>query len=1041
MKQNLLVCFLLLFALLGIAHAQEKIITGKVTDQSDGSPIAGASVLVPNTTIGTQSDGQGRYSFKVPANASAIVVRYIGYLSKTVSLEGKNVIDVSLSSDASELSEVVVTGYGTQKRKDLTGSISTVKGENLQNVAIPSIDKFLQGQVAGVQASTASGVLGQPAKIRIRGTNSISSSSDPLYVIDGVPYITGSQSGVTPSNPLGDINPNDIANIEILKDGSATAIYGSRASNGVILITTKSGVSGSKKFSYDNWFGIANPSKRYELMNAEQFMEITNEKLTNVSEPAAALPMENPAGGIYDTDWQGVIYRTGFQQNHGLSLSGGNNGTTYYASLGFTDQKGIIDANSLRRYTARLKVDQKGFNDRLTVGINAAISHTTNKGLNTGTNALSGNVLAALYALPNVPAVFPDGTYNISSAGLGQGNNLIPIVSNYTNQRYVLDHNINDNTLLNITGDAYADVEIIKNLHAKTQIGINLLNSEDYQYWDRYHGDGRGYDGLIYQQFLPRFRYNWQNTLTYDNSFGKHHINLLAGQEFQKSKIRSFSAEGRGLSADYFGENGNIIDNTLTNQFIGGNATEQALESYFGRVQYSFHDRYLLTASLRHDLISSLPWSNQGATLPGASIGWRLSEEDFFNASWINDMKIRGGYAKVGNVDIGSYPYAGNFSPVQYGSNSGIRFSQAGNDQLSFETSKKYNVGLDATLFKDRLSFTADYFVNNIDNMILAVPTPSSLGIPGNSINQNVGNMTNKGLELTINATIIDKNDFTWNASFNTTFQTNKVKTLVNGQPLAYSYHITQEGESIASFFGFDWKGVNSENGNPIYEKIDENGSPFLVQQLVGTTSFALYDPSNPTDVSQSTSGLGVRDKRILGNTMPKWFGGFNNSFRYKNIDLNIFLTFSGGNYIYNQTRQDILLNQQFGNGGTDLMNRWNTPGQITDIPKLAYGYGSSIYQTGNATSQFVEKADFLRAQNIGLGYNFPKELLSSIHITNLRVFAQVQNAFVITGYKGADPELASLSTTNSTENTQPNRDIATNLVPRTFTFGLNVGF
>ncbi len=1032
---------LLMFSFLGVLQAQERIISGKIIDESDGTPIAAASIVVPNTTIGTQSDGQGRYSLKVPTNANAIIVRNIGYVSQTISLDGKSVIDVSLSPDASELSEVVVTGYGTQRRKDLTGAISTVKGENLQNVAIPSIDKFLQGQVAGVQASTASGVLGQPAKIRIRGTNSISSSSDPLYVIDGVPYITGSQSGVTPSNPLGDINPNDIANMEVLKDGSATAIYGSRASNGVILITTKSGVSGSKRISYDNWFGIANPSKRYKLMNAEQFMEITNEKLTNVGEPEAAFPMENPAGGIYDTDWQDVIYRTGFQHNHGLSLSGGSSGTTYYASLGFTDQQGIIDANSLRRYTARLKVDQKGFNDRLTIGINTAISHTTNKGLNTGTNALSGNVIGALYGLPNVPVMLPDGSYNISSSGLGQGNNLIPIVSNFTNQRYVLDHNINDNSLLNLTGDAYADIEIVKNLHAKTQIGVNLLTSEDYQYWDRYHGDGRGYDGLIYQQSLPRFRYNWQNTLTYANSFGEHHINLLAGQEIQKTRVRSFSAEGRGLSADYFGENKNIISNTLSNQFIGGNATEQALESYFGRIQYSFRDRYLLTASLRHDLISALPWGNQGATLPGASIGWRLSEEDFFQTSWISDLKIRGGYAKVGNVEIGSYPYAGNFAPVQYGNNAGIRFSQAGNDQLSFETSKKFNAGLDATLFRDRVSFTADYFTNDIDNMILAVPIPSSLGIPGNSINQNVGRMTNKGLELTLNATLIDKNDFTWNTSFNTTFQTNKVKTLVNGQPLSYAYHITQEGESIASFYGFVSRGVNSENGNPIYEKINtrEDGSTYitLIQQVVGTSGFAVYDSANPADVSQTTGGLNEGDKRILGNTMPKWFGGFNNSFRYKNFDLNIFLSFSGGNYIYNQTRQNILLNQQFGNGGTDLLNRWTTPGQVTDIPRLAYGYGANIYQTSNATSQFIEKADFLRAQNIGLGYTFPKELLSHIQVNSLRIFAQVQNAFVITGYKGADPELASSVTTN----TEPNMDIATNLVPRTFTFGLNVGF
>ncbi|WP_028297159.1 SusC/RagA family TonB-linked outer membrane protein [Olivibacter sitiensis] len=1035
MKQKLL-CFLLLCGVL-ISHgyAQERRISGKVTSQADATPLPGVSIVVTGTSLGTQTDNNGNYSITVPSTAKSLTIRSIGYLSQTINIGSGSVINVDLISDESQLSEVVVTGYGSARRVDLTASIGSIKGEALQNIAVPSFDKFLQGQVAGVQASVSSGILGQPARIRVRGTNSISGSSEPLYVVDGVPYITGNQSGATPYNPLGDINPNDIANVDVLKDGAATAIYGSRAANGVILITTKRGQAGTKKLTYDNWFGVAKTAKRYDLMNAQEFMDITNEKLTNVGQPAAAFPMDNPAGGIYDTDWLDEIFRTAFQHNHNLSVSGGTNaGTNYYFSLGYTNQNGIVDANSLTRYSARANVDQKAFNDKLTVGANVAITHSTNRGLNTGTNALSGNVIAGIYALPNVPAIFSDGSYNISASGLGQGNNTMPIVSNFTNQRYVLDNNVYRSMGLNVTGNSYADLEIVSGLHAKTQIGINMINNEDYVYWTREHGDGRSNDGYIYQQYLPTFRYNWQNTLSYDNVIAEdHRISVLAGQEFQKTLTRSFSASGTGLSADYFGENFNIISNSLANQFIGGAANERTFASYFGRLEYGYKNRYLLSGSLRYDKISSLPWGNQGATLPGASLGWRISQEEFFQVSWLNELKLRGGYAKVGNVEIGSYPYAGNFSAAQYGSYSGIRYSQAGNSDLSFETSKKYDIGVDFGFLQDKITLTADWFLNDVDNLILGVPTPPSLGVPGNEINQNIGRMKNRGFEFTIGATVIENDRFSWTTNLNTTFTKNEVITLVDGNPIDYSAHTIREGESIGSFFGYVWHGVNAANGNPIYEKAD--GS--LVQQRVGATSFAVYDPANPSDVSQNAVALNYADKRILGVSMPKWFGGFNNTFRYRDFDLNIFLSFSGGNYIYNQTRQNILLNQAFGNGSTELLNRWTEEGQQTDIPKLAYGYAAQIYQTGNATTQFVEKADFLRAQNIGLGYSFPKQLLNSVKVNNLRVFAQIQNAFVITGYKGIDPEMNNSPTTN----TQPNVDIATNFIPRTFTFGLNVGF
>lgn len=1041
MKQKLL-CFLTLGVLLiGSVYAQDRRISGRVTSEEDGGPIAGVSVLIVGTSMATQTDALGTYSLNVPASANALEFRFLGYVSQTVTLGTGNTVDVVLAEDATALSEVVVTGYGTQRRVEVTGSIGTIKGEVFQDVATPSFDKFLQGQVSGVQASTPSGMLGQPARIRIRGTNSISSGSEPLFVVDGIPYVTSNQSASAannPNNPLGDINPNDIASVEVLKDGAATAIYGSRAANGVILITTKRGQSGAPRLTYDNWFAVANPSKRFNLLNAAEFIEIANEKLANSGAAASAFPTLNPeTNQPYNTDWQDEVMRQAFQQNHALTLSGATEQTNYYFSLGFTDMEGIIDANSQRRYNARARVDQKAFNDRLTVGINTAITHTTNTGLNTGTNALSGNVAGALYAFPNVPAKWPDGSYNLSAdqASLGPGANTRPIHANYTNQRFVLDNNIFKAATLNLTGNAFADVELVRGLNFRSTIGINYMNTEDYSFTHPGHGDGRGVSGRIQQYFFPTFRYNWQNTLTYDGTFGDHKLNVVAGQEYQKTRSRWFLAHGTNLSSLYFGINENIISGSLTNQFIGGSASENAFESVFARANYALKDRYLLSATVRYDQLSALPHGNQGATLPGASLGWRISQEEFFDVSYINELKIRGGWARVGNTEIGNYPYAGVFAATQYGDWSGLRFNQAGNDQLQFETSNKVNVGLDIGFLNDRITFTGDYFKNDINNLILAVPTPPSLGVPANQIFQNIGEMYNKGWEFSVNAAVIENENFVWNTSLNATFVKNEIQTLVDGNDITYTYHINREGYSIGSFYGYQYHGVNAENGNALYEKAD--GS--IVQQIGGASTFRVYDPSNPGDVSQVAAALTASDKRILGESNPTWFGGFNNTFIYKGFDLNVFLTFSGGNKVYNVTRQEGLNNQYFANAGKELLDRWTSPGQVTDVPKLYFGATADnfINQVGHLNSRFLENGSFLRAQNIALGYSVPSRVLSNIRANNLRLFVQVQNAFVITNYTGVDPEVM----TSVTTNVNASLDNRTNPLPRTFTFGVNVGF
>src|SRR5690606_36935354 len=541
MKKKLLSTMFAVACVTSMSYAQTREVSG-VVSSSDGSPISGASVSVVGSNNATQTDGSGRFRISVSPGAS-LNVSYIGYTSQRVSVGNSTTLSIVLVSSDQALEEVVVTGYGTQKKREITGSIASIKGEEFANVTAPSLDRSLAGLAAGVQASNTSGILGQPAKIRIRGVSSISSSSDPLYVVDGVPYITGDQGAVFYTNPLGSINSNDIESVEVLKDGAATAIYGSRAAGGVILITTKSGKAGQVKATYDNWFAIATPSSRYDLMNADEFIEITNEKLAARGWDPEAFPTKDPVTGqVYDTDWQKIAFRNAFQQNHAMSLSGGTDKTTYYFSGGYSNMEGVSVANCQKRYNIRGKVDQKAFKDRVTIGLNTSVSYIDDRGFNDGGNSLSGNVANSLVALPNVPAKWADGTYNLSADGsaLGSGSNLAGIDGNYTNLSYVLDHNIYKSTGLHFNGNAYANINLLKGLDFKTQIATQYIAGEDYMYWNPNHGDGRSVTGRIYQYYLPNFRYNWQNTLNYKVDFGTSRLDVVAGLEYQKSKGRNF---------------------------------------------------------------------------------------------------------------------------------------------------------------------------------------------------------------------------------------------------------------------------------------------------------------------------------------------------------------------------------------------------------------------------------------------------------------------------------------------------------------------
>jgi TonB-dependent starch-binding outer membrane protein SusC len=918
-----------------------------------------------------------------------------------------------------------------------------VKGETIANLATPSFDQQLAGRASGVQITQPSGILGAPPKINIRGVNSITGSTQPLIVIDGVPAGTsGNVGGFTPANALADINPNDIESFEILKDGAATAIYGSRASNGVILITTKRGKTGQAKFSYDGWAGTARAIELHDLLNAREFVEITNEKYRNIGQTSPA------ALGDVDTDWNKEVFRTAFQQSHAFSASGGTDKTNYFFSLGYSKQEGIGRANELERYSLRTNLSTK-VTSFIEFGLQAGLTNQINTGPLTGSNSLSGNMFAVMRMHPNVPVfnpAHPTG-YNIDlidTRALGRGPNTAVITNSTPNIRFSLDNNRRRATTYRGLGNVFLDFKLVDNLRFRTVLGADLTLADDFLYNDPRHGDGQGAGGLVSQAYSPIKAWNWQNILSYNKTFNEvHNIDATAVQEYNKFRSSFFQAQGTGLSDRFFNEN--LVTGAFANQFAFGGIGENGLASYLARVNYNYAGKYYLGASMRADGLSKLSPDNRWGYFPGVSAAWRISEEEFFkNASglsFISDLRLRGSWAEVGNINItgGNYPYLGSFSAAQYGTFNGIAFSNTGNPDLRWESQKITDFGVDLGLFDGRLNLEFAYWVKDNTDVVLAAPTPPSLGVPNNAINQNIGRVYNSGLEFAISGTVIDKSNFSWNSNFNFSTQRNEIKSLVNGNDIVYDYAIHREGESIYSIFGYQYEGVNATNGNPIYRK----GDGSLVQGNISGNGGSAgvyygYDPANPGTLGAQSS-LSAADKVVLGNTLPKWFGGFDNNFKLGNFDANVFVRFSGGNKIMNRTRQD-LLTMAFENNGREILNRWQSPENPGDgqTPKLAAGAGYSnfINTNGESSSRFVESGDFLKVSNLAIGYTLPKTMSDRISVDRLRVYAQLQNAFVFTSYSGLDPE-----TFTNINNNMMGVDWNGQPQQRVFTVGLNLGF
>ncbi|RTY86539.1 SusC/RagA family TonB-linked outer membrane protein [Flavobacterium sp. RSP15] len=997
------------------SFAQKKTVNGKVSDET-GLSIPGANVLISGTTTGIQTDFEGNFSISSISVGDNIVISFIGYKSQTIKITQSNTYNVALQPDAQMMDEVVVIGYGVQKKRDLTSSIASIKGDDIQGLVTPSFESQLAGRASGVQITSATGIIGEAPKVRIRGTASISSGTNPLYIVDGMPVYSGSNGGFASSNALGDINPADIESFEVLKDGAATAIYGSRAANGVIIITTKKGKKGSMKVSYNVVTGFASAVKTFDLLETEDFLTISNEKRSNRTpvQPAWAV------GNEFNTDWQGAVLRKGaFQMDHNLSVSGGSDKTRYYMSMGYTEQEGVAQSNEMTRYTFRTNIEHD-VNNWLTIGGNVALTRTEYNGLNTGGNSLSGNIFNAIRQAPNTPifdATNPTGyNLNLTTGTVGQGTNLSPIGDNISNIAYVLAKNRFQSKINRTLINTFASAKITKDINYRFQASVDNPITGGFLYYNPTHGDGRGSNGRLQNDNTDLLRWNIQNSLSYNKTFAENHnVSATAVAEYQKEKNQYFVGIGTDLLNEFY--NQNLVTGAYGVQQSGGSVTEIGIMSYIGRLSYNYKQRYFVQASIRRDGISKLSADSRWNNFSGYSAGWNIANEEFMKplSNIVNEFKLRASYSEVGNTEIGTYPYLGLTSASQYGALNGIAFTQFGNDLLQWETSKKTDFGVDLALFQNKVKLTFDYFNNDIDGIVLQVPTAPSLGVPNNRISQNIGQLYNRGYEFSTDINLINSEDLRWDVGANITFQTNKVTSLPGGldivggsstDPLIAANVIIREGESVNSLFGFQYWGSNPANGNPVYYKAD--GS--LVQGNVEAGTYSTFDVNNPSDISTRAAALGQSDKKILGNTLPTYFGGLNSKISYKDFDFSFLFRFSGGNKMFNATRRD-LMNQNLNNNSTEILGRWQSAENPGDgwTPRLYASQNTFLNQASNATTRFVEDGSFISLDNVSLGYKLPKVLTDKINVDVIRFFVQAQNLLIITKYKGLNPEMETL--------------------------------
>jgi TonB-dependent starch-binding outer membrane protein SusC len=1026
MRKILLLCFS--FALALSAMAQERVVSGKVTSQEDGSPLPGVNVVVKGTTMGTATDADGSFSLSVSENSAVLVFSFIGYSNIEITVGPRSTVDVQMAPDVRQLSEVVVTGYGSQLKQDLTGNIARIKGSEIANMPLPSIDAALQGRAAGVYVNSQSGKLGQGVTVRVRGTSSISAGSQPLFVVDGVPITTDDQSSYGGrTNPLVDINPGDIESIEVLKDASAGAIYGSRAANGVVLITTKRGKAGKTNVSVNYQTGFSEETNRVEFLNSEQYAELIL-RAAKYQDDRLGIPLDDDDSytvyakdvmsyhsfGQWDSDpsksydWQDQAFQKAKYNQVDFQVSGGSDQTKFFGSLQYLDQDGIIVGNNLNRITGRLNLDHKA-NDWLNIGFTMSLARTLNKRL-PNDNAFS-NPLQSVALLPMTPFTDPN-------TGLPTGTPPGDVnVGLYYNPRISIDYGRFTQEGFRNLSNAYATAKILPGLTFQAEFGVDILsqNEEGYFQSQTVRNQTRAANGVGSNNGAFVTNYNTNNYFNYNKEFGRSMIDAVVGVQYQQSQAKYNFTEGLDFPSDSYQK----IASAATKSGGSSSETNFRFNSAFLRANYKFNNRYLATLSLRRDGSSRFGENSRYGYFPAASLGWIMTEEDFLKGfGSLSFLKLRASYGQVGNAEIGNFPQLGLFSgDAGYAGAAGQRPSQLGNPDLKWETTTQVDVGFDFGFFNNRLTGEVDYYQKKTSGLLLNVNVPATSGFSTQV--RNVGKMENKGFELVINSqNLVGR--VKWNTSFNIAYNQNKVVDIQGQVVEGAFFNRVMEGEPIGVFYTVEWGGVNPDNGDALFVKNTKNPDGTLDRSTV-----------NPAGYAQA-------QRVVVGNPNPDYIAGMTNSFSYKGFDLSIFVNGIFGNEIstYGMGRYSSASMRFEDNNTVDQLNAWTTPGQKTDIPqaRLFANNGAQL------SSRYVVDGSFVRVRNVTLGYNIPSQLLSRFKLDKARIYFSGLNLMTFTSYPFWDPEVDADFLADGSNFAKGN-DFYTPPQPRTLLLGINIGF
>ncbi|WP_396635739.1 SusC/RagA family TonB-linked outer membrane protein [Maribacter sp. R77961] len=998
---SLLFFSFLLISSIGFAQSSYTV-SGTVTDDSN-VPVPGANVVISGTTTGTSTDFDGNFSI-MAKEGDVLEFSSLGFTTVTRTVTGQSRIDVTLAEDSAQLDEVVVVGYGSRKKSDITGSVSSVKSEELNAFPVLDAAQAIQGRAAGVVVqSNNGGEPGAPINIQIRGNTSINASSAPLIVVDGFVGATFPQ-------------PNDIESIEILKDASATAIYGSRGSNGVVLVTTKKGRKGKLSVEFNTNYSIQNTANELDLLNADQF--------------ATYQQAINPGytQGSANTDWQDLLYRSGSTQNHQFAFSGGTDKVNFYASATYFKQEGVVVNSEFERVSFLSNIDAQ-VTDKLKLGFNLFGSRGSKDGVptqSTGETANGGgdDVISLLFRFaPDQPVQDANGVNTINSVG-----------DNVDNPFAVATEGVNETKTDNYRANLYADYDIVKNLSFKTTFGLSTANGTEgvFRPSTLVVTAGAGTGGRATVQNFKRTSLLSENYLTYNKEIGKGNLNLLAGYSYQKTSTERFSAGASGFTSDsfsYFNLQSGAVQLIPTSSF-----SETEIQSQFGRLNYDYDDKYLITATVRRDGASNFAENEKYAIFPSGALGWKVSNENFLkDHKTISNLKLRASYGVTGNQAIAAYQslasFGSVFTPINGTTVINVTPNQVANPDLKWESSFQTNLGLDLGLFNNRVSLSLDYYnIDTKDLIIEDTSQPQFLGFLTAASLRNVGEVNNKGFEVTLNTRNISNDNFSWTTDFNWSRNRNEFVTLLNGEDIFQDAspgyfnvprtHVLREGEAVGVFWGFDYKGVYQGGALP-------EGTALLAGSDVGDQLFADLDGSG--DITTD-------DQTIIGDPNPDWTMGITNNFSYKNFDLNIFFQGSFGGDVMNLTNVQLFNGDS--NATTAILDSWTPTNTDTDIPRARLR-GKQI------TSRFVEDGSYLRLKNLALGYNLPQEVTDRIGMDNVRFSISGQNLLTFTNYSGLDPEVSYgvVGQDSSASNTTNGFDFGNYPTVRSVNFSVNLKF